>query len=130
MYILLELCRQRSLAELHRWDTPYTYITLLKYLTVECAPHNGVTFFYFSRRKALTEPETRYFVKQILEGMLYLHELGVIHRDLKLGNLLLSDELEVKICDFGLAASIEYEGQRRTYKFILMIVRVCVCTHM
>lgn len=52
-------------------------------------------------------------MKQILDGVLYLHENGIIHRDLKLGNLFLNDDIEVKIGDFGLAARIEYEGQRK-----------------
>lgn len=67
----------------------------------------------FRRRKTLTEPEVRYFMKQILEGVLYLHEKGIIHRDLKLGNLFINDEVEVKIGDFGLAAQIEFTGQRK-----------------
>uniref|UniRef100_A0A1B6CVI3 polo kinase n=1 Tax=Clastoptera arizonana TaxID=38151 RepID=A0A1B6CVI3_9HEMI len=83
VYVILELCRKRSMMELHR------------------------------RRKTLTEPETRYFMKQILEGVLYIHKQGIIHRDLKLGNLFLNDNLEVKIGDFGLAAKIEYNGQRK-----------------
>lgn len=52
-------------------------------------------------------------MKQILDGVLYLHEGGIIHRDLKLGNLFLNEEIEVKIGDFGLAARIEFEGQRK-----------------
>lgn len=67
----------------------------------------------FRRRKTLTEPETRYYVYQILEGTLNLHQQGIIHRDLKLGNLFLNDEMEVKIGDLGLAARIEYDGQRK-----------------
>ena len=68
---------------------------------------------FFRRRKALSEPEVRYYMKQILEGVVYLHGLQIIHRDLKLGNLFLNDEIEVKIGDFGLAAKIEYNGQRK-----------------
>ena len=34
-----------------------------------------------------------------------------IHRDLKLGNLFLNEDLEVKIGDFGLATKVEYEGK-------------------
>ncbi|KAJ8940046.1 hypothetical protein NQ314_010878 [Rhamnusium bicolor] len=63
--------------------------------------------------KALTEPETRYYMKQILNGVNYLHSNRIIHRDLKLGNLFLNDELVVKIGDFGLAAKIEYDGERK-----------------
>lgn len=43
---------------------------------------------------------------QLAEGVQYTHSQGVIHRDLKLGNMLLSEEMEVKIGDFGLATHI------------------------
>ncbi|XP_060517415.1 serine/threonine-protein kinase polo [Cylas formicarius] len=83
IYIVLELCKKRSMMELHK------------------------------RRKALTEPETRFYMRQIIEGVQYLHHQQIIHRDLKLGNLFLDDELHVKIGDFGLAAKIEYDGERK-----------------
>ncbi|KAL6424771.1 hypothetical protein ACFW04_010015 [Cataglyphis niger] len=83
IYIILELCRKRSMMELHK------------------------------RRKALSECETRYFMKQILDGVFYLHQHRIIHRDLKLGNLFLNDELQVKIGDFGLATRLEHDGERK-----------------
>lgn len=52
-------------------------------------------------------------MKQILDGVSYLHNNGIIHRDLKLGNLFLNENVEVKIGDFGLATKIEFEGQRK-----------------
>ena len=54
------------------------------------------------RRKAVTEPEARYFLQQICLGVKHLHDQKIIHRDLKLGNLFLNDNMEVKIGDFGL----------------------------
>ena len=45
--------------------------------------------------------------------MKYLHSHRVIHRDLKLGNLMLNDKMEVKICDFGLATKLEFDGERK-----------------
>jgi polo-like kinase 1 len=65
------------------------------------------------RRKTVTEPETRYFVRQIVEACIYLHEKHIIHRDLKLGNLFLNDQMEIKIGDFGLATRIENETDRK-----------------
>lgn len=61
----------------------------------------------------MTEPEARYFVKHILDGCICLHNARIIHRDLKLGNLFLNDELEVKIGDFGLATQLDYDGERK-----------------
>eukprot|EP00112_Aurelia_sp_Birch-Aquarium-sp1_P017959 Seg422.4 transcript_id=Seg422.4/GoldUCD/mRNA.D3Y31 product="Serine/threonine-protein kinase PLK1" protein_id=Seg422.4/GoldUCD/D3Y31 len=84
---------------------------------VEICPSEGSISFYDSmmelhkRRKALTEPEARYYMKQIVEGCCYLHDANIIHRDLKLGNLFLDDEMDIKIGDFGLAA--KYEGERK-----------------
>ena len=65
------------------------------------------------RRKTVTEPETRYFVKQIVEACIYLHDKRIIHRDLKLGNLFLNDQMEIKIGDFGLATRVESESDRK-----------------
>jgi len=65
------------------------------------------------RRKTVTEAETRYFMKQILEACIYLHDNKVIHRDLKLGNLFLNDDMEIKLGDFGLATKLEFDGERK-----------------
>ncbi|KAL0615990.1 Serine/threonine-protein kinase PLK1 [Plecturocebus cupreus] len=52
-------------------------------------------------------------VPKIVLGCQYLHRNGVIHQDLKLGNLFLNEDLEVKIGDFGLATKVEYDGERK-----------------
>ena len=46
-------------------------------------------------------------MKQIVEGVIYLHKQGIMHRDLKLANLLLDDNFNVKIADFGLATALK-----------------------
>lgn len=83
VFVVLEICRRRSLLELHK------------------------------RRKAVTEPEARYYMTQLLKGVHYLHKNRVIHRDLKLGNIFLNDDMELKIGDFGLATKIEFDGERK-----------------
>jgi serine/threonine protein kinase len=43
------------------------------------------------------------WMNQIASGMTYLHNEGVLHRDLKSGNVLVADDKTLKICDFGLS---------------------------
>uniref|UniRef100_A0A8C9YG48 Serine/threonine-protein kinase PLK n=1 Tax=Sander lucioperca TaxID=283035 RepID=A0A8C9YG48_SANLU len=64
-------------------------------------------------RKVLTEPEVRYYLRQIVSGLKYLHEQEILHRDLKLGNFFVNESMELKVGDFGLAAKLEPAGNRR-----------------
>jgi serine/threonine protein kinase len=51
----------------------------------------------------LTQDHVQYFMYQILCGIKYIHGCNVVHRDLKPSNLLLNQNCDLKICDFGLA---------------------------
>ena len=83
VYILLELCPNQTMNELLR------------------------------RRKRLIELEVQCYILQIVRTLQYLHQHRVIHRDLKLGNLFLSEKMEIKIGDFGLATKLEFDGERK-----------------
>jgi len=83
VYMIIEICRNNTLVEL------------------------------LKKRKRLTEPEVRFYMLQLIAATIYMHKKHVIHRDLKLGNLLLDDNMDLKIADFGLAAMIQHEGERK-----------------
>eukprot|EP01017_Pseudomicrothorax_dubius_P045733 TRINITY_DN794_c0_g1_i1.p1 TRINITY_DN794_c0_g1~~TRINITY_DN794_c0_g1_i1.p1 ORF type:complete len:643 (-),score=160.85 TRINITY_DN794_c0_g1_i1:66-1994(-) len=83
VYILLEMCTNQTLNEL------------------------------IKRRKRLTEIEVQCYLSQLINGLKYLHSNRVIHRDLKLGNLFLSDKMELKMGDFGLATKLEFDGEKK-----------------
>eukprot|EP00771_Trimastix_marina_P003873 gnl/Trimastix_PCT/585.p1 GENE.gnl/Trimastix_PCT/585~~gnl/Trimastix_PCT/585.p1 ORF type:complete len:374 (+),score=127.25 gnl/Trimastix_PCT/585:964-2085(+) len=51
----------------------------------------------------LSDEHIQYFLYQILRGLKYIHSADVLHRDLKPSNLLLNQNCDLKICDFGLA---------------------------
>lgn len=52
----------------------------------------------------MNEEQSRYILRQIVEGMKYLHDKNIIHRDLKLENILYCPlKNEVKIIDLGFA---------------------------
>ncbi|KAI0482900.1 kinase-like protein [Xylariaceae sp. FL0804] len=73
------------------------------YLVLELCP-NGSLMDMVKRRKGLTEPEVRFYSVQIAGAIKYMHAKGIIHRDLKMGNIFLDKYMNAKIGDFGLAA--------------------------
>ncbi len=83
VYILLDLCSNQTLNEL------------------------------LKRRKRITELESQCFTIQIAKALKYIHQHKIIHRDLKLGNCFLTSKLELKLGDFGLAAKLEFDDQKR-----------------
>jgi serine/threonine protein kinase len=83
VYMVLELCENR------------TMVDLLK------------------SRRHLSEAESRHFLWMIILAIHYMHERNIIHRDLKLSNIFLNLEYDIKIGDFGLATTLEDLGERK-----------------
>ncbi|CAH8597290.1 unnamed protein product [Schistosoma haematobium] len=64
--------------------------------------------------KPLTEPQIRFVSREVLQGLEFLHEKLIIHRDMKAGNILLTLNNEVKLADFGVSAKLTDEKQKRS----------------
>ena len=76
------------------------------YIVLEMA-ENGDLFDYMSfTKKGFGEEYGRYLFKELIEGLEACHMAGVAHRDLKLDNIMLGDDWDLKIADFGYATLI------------------------
>ncbi|XP_028850554.1 NUAK family SNF1-like kinase 2 isoform X2 [Denticeps clupeoides] len=67
----------------------------------------GELYDYVQQREELSETEARHFFRQIVSAVHYCHRNGVVHRDLKLENILLDHNRDVKLADFGLSNRYE-----------------------
>ncbi|XP_072562125.1 serine/threonine-protein kinase PLK3-like [Paramormyrops kingsleyae] len=77
MYIFMELCSRRSMLDI------------------------------LQERETLSNPEVRFYMRQLIGALQHMHGKGIVHRDLKLENLLLTENLQLKLADFGLATKLE-----------------------
>ncbi|KAI3988423.1 hypothetical protein MKX01_031641 [Papaver californicum] len=56
-----------------------------------------------TKRQPFSQSEVKCLMLQLLEGVEYLHDNWVLHRDLKTSNILMNNQGELKICDFGMS---------------------------
>ena len=64
---------------------------------------SGELYSFCKKNKNLEDSKIKDFGLQLANGIKYLHDKLIFHRDLKLGNILIKDNKQIKICDFGLA---------------------------
>lgn len=72
------------------------------WILLEYCEGHSLTDIMKARKSPYNEEEISSIMKQVLEGLVYLHHKGVIHRDIKASNLLYHKGV-VKIADFGIS---------------------------
>lgn len=74
---------------------------------IENSPSNGGNY------SPLTEPQIAYIVRETCQGLQFLHDKNIIHRDIKSDNVLLDTKARVKITDFGFCAKLTDKRSKR-----------------
>ncbi|KAI9806963.1 MAG: Cell cycle serine/threonine-protein kinase cdc5/MSD2 [Piccolia ochrophora] len=100
--------RHPNIVEFHR---AFTYLDNT-YIVLELCT-NASMMEMVKRRRMLTDEEIRRYTIQTCGAIKYMHDKGVVHRDLKMGNLFLDENMNVKVGDFGLAALLVSDKEYR-----------------
>lgn len=127
----MKLCERKRIAEVQARKCLMQEVSVLKRLNghpniihlfevIETATHivlvmefaaGGDLLRYVRQRRRLEESIARELFKQLLDGIGHIHSMGVVHRDIKLENLLLDSYGCLKIADFGVAV-VRSPGRR------------------
>jgi serine/threonine protein kinase len=76
---------------------------------MEYCPH-GELFNLVRQHGHLSEVQSRFIIREVLEALNYIHSQGIAHRDIKLENIFLSRKCHVKLGDFGLGKYVGPDG--------------------
>ncbi|XP_029948235.1 NUAK family SNF1-like kinase 2 [Salarias fasciatus] len=95
--IMSSLCHPHIITIYEVFENKDKIVIVMEYAS------KGDLYDYICDRRNVSEPEARHFFRQIVSAVHYCHQNGIVHRDLKLENILLDGNGNVKIADFGLS---------------------------
>jgi len=102
--ILKKMKHQKVIKLLEVFENKRYLFIVLEYAS------KGDLLRYVKRKGRLSEEAAKELFKQIVSGLRYCHQNLVLHRDIKLDNILLDENRTVKICDFGVSRFVK-KGQ-------------------
>lgn len=79
------------------------------YLVLQYVPGRDLSKYF--REELPSRDTTAKIILQIVDAVKYCHDRGVIHRDMKLENILIRDDMTIKLTDFGLCAIKKYPDE-------------------
>ncbi|KAM8868488.1 NUAK family SNF1-like kinase 2 isoform 1-T1 [Synchiropus picturatus] len=95
--IMSSLCHPHIITIYEVFENKDKIVIVMEYAS------RGDLYDYICDKRRISEREARHFFRQIVSAVHYCHQNGIVHRDLKLENILLDGSGNVKIADFGLS---------------------------
>eukprot|EP01114_Cavostelium_apophysatum_P002590 TRINITY_DN1229_c0_g1_i1.p1 TRINITY_DN1229_c0_g1~~TRINITY_DN1229_c0_g1_i1.p1 ORF type:complete len:972 (-),score=387.36 TRINITY_DN1229_c0_g1_i1:212-3127(-) len=83
------------------------------FIAMELCDGGAVSDIFQVSNEPLTEDQIALITRETLKGLIYLHQCGIIHRDIKGANILLCNSGDIKLVDFGVSAELRNPGDRR-----------------
>lgn len=109
--ILMKLSHPFLVGLHYSFQTPEQLYFIMDYI------NGGELFFHLQKDRKFTEDRVRFYAAEIASGLEYLHSAGVIYRDLKPENLLLTNDGHIVMTDFGLSKEGLHSSDDRTATF-------------
>jgi len=83
------------------------------FIAMELCEGGAVSDIFQLCGEGLNEDQISAVTRETLKGLIYLHQTGIIHRDIKGANILLTNSGEIKLVDFGVSAELRTPSERR-----------------
>ena len=103
--LILKRCSHKNIIRLLEVFENKKYLFIVQEYAAQ-----GDLLAYVKEKGKLTESEAKGIFKQIIHGVQHCHQQAILHRDIKLDNILIDTNMVVKICDFGVSRFVK-KGQ-------------------
>ena len=90
-------------------------IDVTMFIVMEYCSEGSCSDLLKFNRNGLEESVLSYIMKNVLEGLKYLHSLSIIHRDVKAANILIAKGNVIKLADFGVSGQLNGNTGRKTF---------------
>ena len=91
---------------LEHFESEKYFLIIMEYI------NGGNLFSFVKKRRKLSEKTAKFLFRQIIEGIKYIHSKNIVHRDIKLENILIDINNNIKICDFGIGKILDNKNKK------------------